>query len=121
MLISYTNLAADDDADMKEADIMIDMMRNDESFYSEEMLERLKASKVASEKQKSTTGSVNSTPATPFPRFCDGMPQSRRSEEEFRADTVIVETPAQARAIHEDGTIGGYNTPSRLSTVYEEV
>jgi hypothetical protein len=132
-----------DDEGKKEADQLLDSMRNDPDFYTEEMLKKACGggepnTKVGRARAASDATSLKENVA-PFAtsrmtsRFSDYDDEGRDSDEIFRSDGIIVETPTEARGIEEDGPYdsppartahedGNYSTPSisRLSTVYEE-
>lgn len=129
-----------DDPDKKEADQLLDAMRNDPDFYTEEMLK--KACQVK-DLQKGGRARTNSTPSSvkenvvphANSRLASHFTNSEYDDDDdvFRSDGVIVETPTEARGIKDDGddeshparathVDGNYTAPSnlRLSTVYEE-
>jgi hypothetical protein len=133
-----------EDKGKQEGDQLLDAMRNDPDFYTEKMLMKAcggsESERIGRARTSSSTSSLKENVAPIASsritsRFSDYDDDSRDSDDIFRSDGVIVETPTEARGIEDDGDDesdmptartthenGKYSTPSssRLSTVYEE-
>ncbi|QDS68250.1 hypothetical protein FKW77_010614 [Venturia effusa] len=124
-----------DDPRKKEADQLLDAMRNDPDFYTEEMLEKACGSKDPDKdgraRTKSSCGSVESMSGgrartissasslkenvSPYTsRFTNS--EYDDDDDVFRSDGLIVETPSEARGIEDDGD----DEPPPLRNVHED-